>query len=181
MYFKLRQLKTKIEDEVCKGMEIKRIEFDDFGNQVYTTVEPLVFLFDETVAYRESKMPYICISAKSLSFTDRTDIHVDLKIMVKNDGLITKKFDDEGNQLVDTNFKPNDFMSYESALAIAEKCRMVLLSTNNLGIVSDSQGLRMSLEFDDTDYTGDGIACAVLKFIVRTKPFTFVNKNYLDI
>lgn len=151
-------------------MKYKRLEEDNI-----TFVYPEVYLFDTVGYIQESSMPYIQISATEDSGVENNIVNFTIKVVAKNDGIIYNITDDEGNETNEKGIIANDFLAYETALAIGERIELELFDK---AILKDNK--KFYKQFIENDFTGDGVAILQLKFSVYAPPIinTSINKLF---
>lgn len=174
MYATLENLKEFLEESVCKEVKFKRMETDEYGKPIYTKVHPDVYIFDGLISYNETKMPYIRLYATASYNANATILDVDLSIFVKNDGLYSYRYDEEGNQLADYNFEPNDAEVWLDAITLAQTILRALLNSEVerkflINKETDIQIIPMKSE-----YVGDGIAQVDMKFEIMIPPYPII-------
>lgn len=171
IFFTLTKLKERLE-EIFEGQNnYKRLEYDEATKEsIYQRLPPEIFLFDNLISYKESKMPYVCIEGNSRQCVDVTKIDVTLRIVTKNDGILSWKYDEFGNKLNEHEFEPDDTACFLDVISISEKIQMELLKKSPLPI-EPNDGVLIQSKFIKEDFTGNGIACMELYF-------TLVAPNY---
>ena len=175
MYQFLRGFRDFIRDNVCKQIELKRIERDEYEKPIYTRVNPEVYLFDEIISIGETKMPYIKIYATSTNSAINKILDITLGIFVKNDGIYSYQYDNEGNQLADYNLKPDDQSAWMDAWGIAGKIERELLSN---GLKVYPLGQNVDIIPSEDEWVGNGIAQIDVKFQIELPPTPITNSEF---
>lgn len=177
MYKELENFKNFLENTVCKRIKLKQIIEDECGKYIYQRVPPNVYIFDELISYNETKMPYIKIYASEQSNIEQTILNITLDIFVKNDGIYSKKYDEQGNELADYKIEVDDEVVWRDAIVLAEMIKEELL---NLKFPVDfvfNNDKSIEITPAQTDYTGNGIAQISMKFDLTYLPAPITSKG----